>query len=71
MTSQNGLSENQKGRPFSGDGPCSFLTRLGPSPAHRPAYDAERVNAKDDDRVVQPDRHTASIADRQRISKYN
>jgi len=48
-----------------------FVTRLGPSPAHRPAHDAERIYAKDDDRMVQPDRHTASIADRLRISKYN
>jgi hypothetical protein len=46
-----------------------FITRLGSSSAHRPAYNAERNNANDDDQKVQPGGHPASIADRYRISK--
>ena len=41
-----------------------FIARLGSSSAHRPAYNAERNNANDDDQKVQPGGHPASIADR-------
>jgi len=51
---------------------ASFLvTRLGSSSAHRPAYNAERNYAKDDDQNVQPGKHKPSIADDAGISKYN
>jgi hypothetical protein len=47
------------------------VTRFGSSSAHRPAYNAERNYAKDDDQSVQPGRHATSIADALGISKYN
>jgi hypothetical protein len=51
---------------------ASFLiTRFGSSSAHRPAYNAERNNANDDDQSVQPGKHQPSIADAVGISKYN
>lgn len=60
--------KSEKGRLLSDDG-LAFIARLGSSSAHRPAYNAERNNANDDDQKVQPGGHPASIADRRRISK--
>jgi hypothetical protein len=56
--------------PVSGDGRSRFTIQLGSSPAGRPAYDAER-NANRDEADGQPDRHSRSMANPARISKYN
>jgi hypothetical protein len=60
--------QNTKGRLLSDDG-LGFTARLGSSSAHRPAYDAERNDANDDDQKVQTGGHEASMADRLGISK--
>jgi hypothetical protein len=63
--------QNKNGRPrFRVTAAHASVSGLGSSPAERAAYDAER-DAKGDDAVVQPDRHTRSMVNPARISKYN